>query len=178
MSSLLPQEIADALQPILQWLWGTRLAELVRDSLWGYPIAESLHLLSITMMFGSIVLADLRFIGMGRSMPASLLCEKYLLRFTWVAFLFVVASGLLLFSAYAPENIGNVAFQLKMIVMALAGLNMMYFTFRVSRGLATWDRDLPPPLSARISAGLSILLWASTICLGRLIATPEIFEAI
>lgn len=164
------------LQAVLDWLYNTPFAEMMRDSLWGYPIAETAHLIGIVALFGSILLADLRFVGVGRHIEAHALSAGFLLRLTWLGFGLVLLSGLSLFAAYAPDTITSPIFIAKIGLIAVAGFNMLFFTFRVSKGMHLWNVDVTPSLSARVSAGLSILLWTLTICAGRLIAYPEIFE--
>lgn len=166
----------ELLHPLFEALYETRLAEIMRDSLWGYPIGETFHLIGIVLLFGSIVLADLRFVGVGRHIGAHALSAGFLLRATWAGFAMIVLSGISLFAAYAPDTVASPIFLAKMILIAVAGVNMLFFTFRVSTGMAAWDKGVPSPLTARLSAGLSILLWTLTICAGRLIAYPEIFE--
>ncbi len=161
---------------LLNWLYNTSYAEMMRDSLWGYPIGETVHLLGITLLFGSILLADLRFIGVGRHIPAGALSAGYLLRATWIGFALIVLSGLSLFAAYAIDTINSPIFLTKMALIAVAGVNMLFFTFRVTSGMHLWDREVTPPTAARVSAALSIGLWTLTIFAGRLIAYPEIFE--
>lgn len=160
----------------LEWMFATPYAEMMRDSLWGYPIGETVHLFGIVLLFGSILLADLRFVGLAAHVPAGALTSGFLLRATWAGFALIVLSGLSLFAAYSIDTITNPIFQAKLALIAIAGVNMLFFTFRVSGGMAAWDRDTKPPRAARISAALSILLWTVTICAGRLIAYPEIFE--
>lgn len=164
------------LQTILDWVFNTPYAAMMRDSLWGYPIGEAVHLLGITLLFGSILLADLRFVGLARHIPAEALTSGFLLRATWVGFGLIVLSGLSLFAAYSIDTINSAIFLAKLALIAVAGVNMLFFTFRVSKGMPDWDLDTTPPLTARLSAGLSILLWTATIFAGRLIAYPEIFE--
>lgn len=164
------------LSPILEWLFATPYAEMMRDSLWGYPIGETIHLFGIALLFGSILLADLRFVGLARHIPAGALTSGFLLRATWVGFALIVLSGLSLFAAYSIDTINNPIFLAKLALIAVAGVNMLFFTFRVSGGMAAWDRDETPPRAARLSAGLSIALWTVTIFAGRLIAYPEIFD--
>lgn len=161
---------------VLEWLYNTSYAEMMRDSLWGYPIGETVHLLGITLLFGSILLADLRFVGVGRHLSAGALSAGFLLRATWGGFALIVLSGISLFAAYSTDTIGSPIFLAKMGLIAVAGLNMLFFTFRVTNGMHAWDRDAVPPVAARVSALLSITLWTLTIFAGRLIAYPEMFE--
>lgn len=164
------------LQTILEWVFNTPYAVMMRDSLWGYPIGEAVHLLGITLLFGSILLADLRFVGCARHIPAGGLTNGFLLRATWAGFALIVLSGLSLFAAYSIDTINSAIFLTKLALIAVAGMNMLFFTFRVSKGMSEWDIGTTPPLAARISAAMSITLWTATIFAGRLIAYPEIFE--
>lgn len=152
----------------------TGLAGLVRDSLWGYPILETIHLFGIVLLFGTIALVDLRYLGVTRSLSAVELGEHHLLRFTWIGFVIIALSGAALFTAYPVENVENMVFRVKLALIALAGVNMLFFTFRVAKGLTGPDAEVP--LAGRVSVALSLCLWVSTIACGRLIAYPEIFE--
>lgn len=148
-----------------------------RDSPWGYPIGETVHLFGITLLFGSILLADLRFIGIARHIPAGARPEATCCGRSWIGFALIVLSGSACSAAYAIDTINSPIFIAKIALIAVAGVNMLFFTFRVSNGMHLWDRDVTPPTAARISAALSIALWTLTIFAGRLIAYPEIFEA-
>jgi hypothetical protein len=163
------------IQTLMRWVHDTQYAVTMRDSLWAYPITEILHLIGVMALFGSILLVDLRFIGVGRKMSASRLSADFLLRVTWAAFALIVMSGLSLFAAYAGDTIRSPIFLTKITLIAAAGLNMGFFTFRVNTDMARWDLGLPSPRAARLSAALSIVLWTLTICAGRLIAYPEMF---
>lgn len=166
------------MQDFLYAVTETSYAALVRDSLWGYAVAESAHLIGIVIMFGAILLADLRIIGLGGAISMRLLTSGFLLRVTWIGFAIVVLSGLSLFSAYAPDTIMSPVFLAKMALIAAAGANMLLFTFRFSKGMDQWDTAGAVPSAARLSAACSITLWTLTIFAGRLIAYPEMFEAV
>lgn len=173
------------LEDFLYGISETGIAYLVRDSLWGYPIFESLHLLGIVIMFSSIALVDLRYLGFGRALSAFEIGEKHLLRFTWGGFGLLVASGLSLFSAYPADNVANAAFQLKFVLIGLAGINMLFFNFRIAKNLAVAPAGSDAlglaheageaPLAGKVSVAISLCLWMGTIACGRLIAYPEIF---
>jgi hypothetical protein len=164
------------LNDLLSGLAETWVAALLRDSLWGYPIVEVIHLFGIALLFGTIALVDLRYIGVTRTVSAVELGERHLLRFTWAGFALIVVSGMALFSAYPVEHVASIAFRLKMALIALAGVNMLFFKFRVARSLTNPGAAGEVPLAGRISVGLSLFLWMSVIACGRLIAYPEIFE--
>ncbi len=79
-------------------------------------------------------------------------------------------SGALLFAAQIDELLANRLFMLKMGLLVLAACNAAWFHSVPWRHVAEWDRDLPAPAAARISAMLSIFIWIAIIFCGRFIA--------
>jgi hypothetical protein len=57
-----------------------------------------------------------------------------------------------------------------MILMLLAGINVLIFHSRVYPGITTWDSDAKPPGPARIAGAMSFVLWISIVLSGRMIA--------
>lgn len=157
------------------FLFDTAYSDYIRFSLWGYPIFETLHLIGVALLFGSIALTDLRMLGCARTISASRLTGGFLLHFTWIGFAIVAFSGISLFMAYAPDNAENPVFIVKMLLIVAAGINAVFFHLRVYSGIADWDVDRPSPLAARLSTGLSMTLWILTVAAGRLIAYPDLF---
>ena len=72
-----------------------------------------------------------------------------------------------MFSAKAVAYWGNFFFKGKLVLLALAGLNMAGFHFYSSREIDAWGAGVTPPLAARISGGLSLLLWIGVVGFGR-----------
>jgi hypothetical protein len=155
---------------VLGWVEHTPLAAAVRgDSGWEwlFPNVETIHVLSLALVFGSIVMVDLRLIGLtSRSSAVSRLSAE-ILPYTWVAFACAVVSGSLMFISKAHTYFYNLQFQLKFLCMALAGLNMIIFHFGVYRHVVGWDQDRRPPWPARLAGSLSIGLWIAVIFFGR-----------
>jgi hypothetical protein len=74
-----------------------------------------------------------------------------------------------MFSSRAVQYAGNLAFQLKLGLLLLAGLNMAVFHLVTFRSIGRWDRQATPPAAARLAGGLSLLLWLAIIACGRTI---------
>jgi hypothetical protein len=148
---------------------GSALGQAMRQWLWLYPSVEVVHIAGIAMLFGSILVLDLRLLGFSRSLPVRKLAAHVL---PWSAgsFLLIIPSGLMMFVAHASDLIANSAFALKMCLIMAAGVNAAVFHAAVFRGAAGWDVDAMPPLAARACAALSLLLWVSVIACGRLLA--------
>ncbi|UFH50390.1 DUF6644 family protein [Pseudomonas sp. KNUC1026] len=158
------------IQPLLQALQDTRFATFIRESGAAFPTLESVHVIGIAVVYGTIAIVDLRLLGLAAHRRGALRLIKDLLPFTWVAFLLCVITGSLMFSANATTYAQNTAFLCKMGVLVLAGLNMAVFHLGAFRRIAEWDTTLPPPIQARMAGFGSLVLWASIVFLGRWIA--------
>jgi hypothetical protein len=149
------------------------LGQAMRQWLWLYPSVETVHIVGIGLLFGSIAVLDLRLLGLSRTISVRTLA-KHVLPWTAASFLLIVPSGLMMFTAHATEFIDSPVFVIKMCLIMAAGLNAALFHTMVFRTADVWDaedmRKLPPPPSARVSAALSLLIWISVIACGRLLA--------
>jgi hypothetical protein len=151
----------------LLWLEHTPTAIAISESVWLFPGIESVHVLAITLVVGSITMVDLRLLNLNlRERPAGELIAE-VLPWTWVSFAVAVCSGALLFSSNATHYWGTVPFRAKMLLLALAGLNMLVFHATMHRSLGVWGRQPQTPRMAKISGGLSLGLWIGVVTLGR-----------
>jgi hypothetical protein len=154
-------------------LGASGLGQAMRQWLWLYPSVETVHIVGIGLLFGSIAVLDLRLLGLSRTISVRTLA-RHVLPWTAASFLLIIPSGLLMFTAHASEFIDSPVFVLKMCLIMAAGLNAALFHTMVFRTADVWDaedmRKLPPPPSARVSAALSLLIWISVIACGRLLA--------
>jgi hypothetical protein len=145
------------------------LAAALRDSPWLYPSVETLHLIGVALLFGSIAVLDLRLLGLGRSLSVRRL-SAHVLPWTLLGFVFVVPSGLALFVTYASDYIASTLFAVKMSLIFAAGCNAAFFHAAIAGSLARWDLDAAPPIGARLAGAASLIIWASVIACGRWLA--------
>jgi hypothetical protein len=149
------------------------LGQAMRQWLWLYPSVETVHLVGIGLLFGSIAVFDLRLLGFSRGISVKQLA-RHVLPWSAAAFVLIIPSGLLMFTAHATEFIDSEVFILKMLLIMAGGLNAALFHTITFRTADVWDsaemRKLPPPPSARLAGGLSLLIWISVIACGRLLA--------
>lgn len=151
---------------ILQWFHDSAYGVLVRDVYWLFTVLEIVHFIALCVLFGSILLIDLRVLGIQRQMPIQLP-----LRFVpaaYIAFLFALVSGLGFFCSAPLDYWPNPSFRLKIVLILAAGVNVVWFAFleRRSSRLANGEEATLP---ARISAALSLAIWIAVIVLGRLL---------
>jgi hypothetical protein len=155
---------------LCRWLQQTSWATAIRDSLWLFPIIETLHIFGIVALVGSTSILDLRLMGLTfREEPVSKLARRFL-PWTWFGFLVQVSTGLLMFASEALKMYGNWAFVMKMILIGVAGVNAFVFHSLAYQSVDKWDNDPIAPVSARIAGAVSILLWFGIVALGRWIA--------
>jgi hypothetical protein len=155
---------------LLDSLEQTTLAAMVRGEIgseWLFPGVEIVHVLSLALVFGSILMVDLRLLGFSARDSAVSRLSSEVLPWTWSAFAVAALSGGVLFISKAHTYFYNLPFRLKFLCLALAGLNMLCFHFGGYRKVAEWDLRLPPPPAARAAGLLSMLLWVGVIFCGR-----------
>lgn len=145
------------------------VGDWMRSNLLAMPLVNAAHVLCVTLVFGSIIVVDLRLLGLlDRGRPVTKIADE-MLYLTWAAFTGATLTGALFFSANATTYWFNTAFRIKMLAILLAGINMAIFQFITFRGVAQWDRNAPTPRAAKLAAALSILIWIAVLVLGRVI---------
>jgi hypothetical protein len=153
-----------------QWLAETRPSIALHESLFMYPLVESVHVLTLCLFVGMSVLLDLRLLGITlRRVPASDVIAR-LVPWMTVGFVVMLTTGLLLFYAIPVRSYQNIFFRLKMIMLVLAGVNAWVFHAHVHKRVFIWDMDAKPPGAARMAGACSLILWAVIVVSGRMIA--------
>ena len=148
----------------------TRWSIALHESIYMYPVVESIHVWTLAVFLGFTVLLDLRLLGVSlRAMPASELAKR-LLPWMKISFAVMVISGLSLFYAIPVRTYQNLFFRVKLVLLVLAGINAVYFHYTVYQQVALWDRDQVPPRGSRRAAKASLVLWAAIVVSGRMIA--------
>jgi hypothetical protein len=154
---------------LCKWLEQTWVGGGIRQSLWLFPAIETLHLLGMAALVGTITVYDLRLLGwMLRRQRVSDLTRR-LLPWAWAGFAVQVVTGALLFSSEAVKVYGNPAFRVKMVLICLAGAHALIYHWTVYRNVATWDDSEALPAGAKIAGFFSILLWVGIVAAGRFI---------
>jgi hypothetical protein len=158
------------LQHLCQLLYDSHIGTAIRESDNAFPIIESVHVLGITLLVGTIAVLDLRMLGLIlRPIPVTRIARA-VLPLTWSGFAVMFASGFLLFWAEAAKNYSNPAFRVKLILLALVALNPLIFHTTIYRRVEQWETLEISPWRARVAALASLTLWCGVIISGRLIA--------
>lgn len=152
----------------------------LRTNILAVPTIDALHVLAIALVFATILAVDLRLMGIASNKWRVTSLQHGLLTWTWIAFVIAAITGTLMFVANATTFYINLAFRIKLVLLFLAGINMLIFEFITARTVKDWDVGVSPPLAAKVGGFLSIALWASVLAFGRIIGytkeTPFVVE--
>ncbi|HYD25802.1 MAG TPA: hypothetical protein VEB68_13505 [Croceibacterium sp.] len=154
--------------PVAILVWGIDAGVFdFMNSRWGWPIAEIVHFTGICLLIGAVGMFDLRMVGLVRGL--SLKALHRLVPFGVLGFGLSAASGLMFVVAAPDQYLYNPAWQVKMALLAVAGLNMALFYLVASRRVALLGPDDSPPVAARLFAAVSLASWFGVIAAGRVI---------
>jgi hypothetical protein len=155
---------------LIQWLNQTSLAISIRESDNVFPVIETVHVLAITLLAGTVAAVDLRLLGLVLKREKVSDVARHVLPLTWAGFAVMIVTGMLLFLAEAEKSYGNAAFRIKILLLILAGVNPLIFHSTVYRSVGAWDDAPVVPWRARAAAVASLTLWSGIIIAGRAIA--------
>ena len=154
---------------ICKWLEQTTLGASVRESLWLFPIIETIHLLGMAALVGTVTAFDLRLLGWALRGARVSELGRWLIPWAWTGFAVQVITGGILFSSEATRMYANPAFRMKMLLICLAGVHALVFHLAVYRNVAVWDDSRRLPIGAKVAGAISILIWAGVVAAGRFI---------
>ena len=117
---------------------------LIRESDWLFPTIETVHVLALVLVVGSISMVDLRLLGLANRSRSVSQVMAQALPWTWVAFVAAALAGSLLFSSKAVTYYSDLPFRIKMVCLVLAGINMAFFHRFTQRRLGHSDVGAPP----------------------------------
>jgi len=161
------QQSSDWIGELLSWIENTPLAVAIAGSDWAFPIIETVHVIALALLLGTVCVADLRLLGWASTERPYREVARESLPWAWIAFAAAAISGTLMFITKAAEYYENAAFRTKAVLLLLAGLNMLIFELATARDAANWDRARSIPWAGRVAAALSLLLWISIVFCGR-----------
>jgi hypothetical protein len=141
--------------------------EVLMEMNWAWPIAESIHFVGLTLLFGSIAAWDLRLLGFARQAPIE--AFHRLVPFAVLGFVINATSGAFFLMADPDQYVYNPAFHLKMFCVLLAGVNAVLFYLAMFRRVKGLGPGAPEPALARLSGAVSLVLWITVIVCGRMI---------
>ena len=159
-------------ETISNFLTSGGIDEFVASHDYAWPLGEILHFFGMALLIGTVGLVDARMLGIGKGIPIKSL-EKFI-PLGVIGFIINLLTGIM-FVAGNPvggpqEYLTNLAFQLKMLCVLIAGLNLLaFYALGVAKKANAVEPGGDAPLSAKVVAVISLLLWFGVIYFGRFI---------
>ncbi len=148
-----------------EFLKGANIATFALNSDWVWPASEAIHFIGLGLLFGAVLVINLRMLGMMKSISFSTL--HGLLPLGIVGFVVNSLTGMLFFIATPDQYVMNIAFFWKIALILLAGVNVLYHTLLDEPWNLGAGQDAP--LTTKVFAGSSLVLWFGVIYFGRML---------
>jgi hypothetical protein len=153
----------------LTWVQRTNLAAGIRDSLFVFPLLEAAHVVGLALVFGTILVVDLRLLGIASGERPFQRVSSDILKWTWAAFALTALTGSLMFVTNAVVYFHNSYFRAKVVLLVLAALNVVVFELTAGRTIDRWGQAPSAPRVGQVVAIASLLIWIAVIFAGRMI---------
>ena len=148
----------------------TWLSHLIVEHFWVVPSIQSVHILAIATVFGSVLMINLRiFQAAGRSRTMTQTVRRYL-PFVWWGLLVLLITGIGMIFSDPVRNLTQPVFWTKMILIVFAATVSLWFQDSVRRNVARWELSQNGRVLMRVGAGSVIALWCLIMVCGRWIA--------
>jgi uncharacterized membrane protein len=155
------------------WLSNTPASLLIQSVDWIIPLVQSVHIMAVTIVVGSVLMVDMKLLGVvGRGAPISASTRRFL-PWIWVALVVLLITGTILTVAEPRRELINNVFRLKMALIVLACAVTGGFQLAVSRNAQAWGDAPSKRWSARLLAIGTLAIWLGIIMCGRWIAYVE-----
>ena len=155
---------------LCQWLQDTSFSTGIRESVWTFPIIETIHLMALAFSVGIIIFVDLRLVGAAmKDQPVSEVFNR-LQPMALKGFIINFLSGILLFISEPVKCYHSVYFITKLVLLVLLGVNALGFQFFTFPSVAAWDKAIVTPVGARLAGWVSLAFWLGVVVMGRAIA--------
>jgi hypothetical protein len=153
-----------------QWMASTRASVAMHESIWMFPIVESVHVLGLCLFLGIAVMWDLRLLGVSWADVPAVEVKQRLMPWMKLGAVVMILSGIAVYLNDPIRYYTNVFFRVKFVMLALAVLNAWVFETGIHRKIAEWDREVRTPMVAKLAGVTSLVLWSAIVIAGRMIA--------
>ena len=165
--------IEAALSEFSKWLAATSLSHIIQTTKWVIPALQTIHILSVAVVFSSAVLVDLRLWRLlNRDVPLPDVARRFLPTI-WPVLLVLLITGSLLIIGEPKRSLLNSAFYLKMALLAVAIVLTAWLQWSLSSSPNFWDKNQVRRIAGQFAATLSILVWCGILFAGRWIAYTQ-----
>ena len=154
------------MESLVQVIEGGAINTWVLSTYWLWPLLEIIHFIGLSLLLGAMLLVDLRLAGFLRQID--IMSTHRLLPWAAIGFGMNLASGFLFFMGDPGRYSINIGFQIKMVLVLIAGLNVLIFALKINPVIASWDPHGDTSGFAKTVAWVSLATWIGVLLLGRL----------
>jgi len=134
---------------------------------WLWPLMETIHFIGLSLLLGGLIVIDTRLAGYFRGV--NIAATHKLLPWVFIGFGLNLVTGVLFFFGDPMRYAINIGFRIKMVLVVIAGLNALWFWFKINPAMRSWEPDTDPPVVAKLVAWISLVSWTGVLLFGRLI---------
>jgi hypothetical protein len=162
-----------ALSEFSRWLAATPLSHVIQTTKWVIPALQTVHILSVAVVFSAAVLVDLRLWRLlNRDVPLPDMARRFL-PMIWPVLAVLLLTGSLLIIGEPKRSLLNSAFYLKMALLAVAIGLTAWLQWSLSSSPNFWDKNRGRRMAGQLAATLSIVVWCGILFAGRWIAYTQ-----
>jgi hypothetical protein len=162
-----------SLSEFCKWLAATPLSHTIQTTGWIIPAVQTIHILSVAVLFSSAIIVDLRIWQLlQRDVPLPDVARRFLPAI-WPVLLILLITGSLLIIGEPRRSLLNSTFYLKMALLAAAIVLTAGLQRSISSSPNFWDMNRGRRIAGRLAATASILVWCGILFAGRWIAYTQ-----
>jgi hypothetical protein len=160
----------NSLDAFCTWLAATPVSQAIQTAEWIVPAVQTVHILAVAAVITSVLMIDLRLLGIGAREGTIASTAKRFLPFIWFALPVLLATGVTLIIAEPSRALKNPVFLAKMTLLIAAVAITVACQIPLQRDAAYWDQSAGRRRAAQLIAFASLPLWIAIIFAGRWIA--------
>ena len=155
------------MEALAQSIEGGTIYTWVTSDFWIWPLMEIIHFIGLSLLLGGLIVIDLRMIGFFRGLDIR--ATHALLPWVLIGFVLNLVTGILFFFGDPFRYAVHTGFQLKMVLIVIAGINALWYAWKIHPKMHEWDANANPPALAKVIGSISLVVWTGVLLLGRLI---------
>ena len=155
------------LPEICQAIQDSAIGTNIRESIWTFPLIETVHVIGLGISVGILVTLDLRLVGAGMRHISPSQIMKQLKTWYMIGFAAMMISGVFLFWSEAARAYRSDTFRIKILFLILAGINAAFYEVKYVPIAAAWDKTGAIPTGAKMVGWVSLICWLGVIGFGR-----------
>ncbi len=159
-----------SLDAFCTWLAATPLSQTIQTVEWVIPAVQTVHILAVSLVMTSVLMVDLRLIGVAAAGQSMAAVARRFLPFVWWPLPVLLLTGLTLIVAEPTRALENRVFLLKMLLLAAAAAVTLAYQIPLAKNAAFWELSPGRRRAAKLVALVSLPLWVGVVFAGRWIA--------